>query len=51
MEQLKERVNKKIKLSMKNATNYLSNELNKSSGKRYVNKEAVLGMIIDKVDK
>ena len=51
IEQLTQKVDVEIKLAVKKATNYLSNELKKNSGKGYVNKEAVLEMISDKIDK
>lgn len=50
-EQIRIKIDQEIKLAVKNATNFLSNELQKSSGKGYVNKDAVYEMIRDKVDK
>jgi frataxin-like iron-binding protein CyaY len=51
LEELSKKLDRDVKLAVKNATNYLSNELKKSSGKGYVNREAVLELISDKVDK
>ena len=45
------KIDTEIKLAVKKATSYLLNEIKKSTDKGYVNKDTVLDMIWDKVDK
>lgn len=51
LETISQKVDTEIKLAVKRATSYLAKELKKNDGKGYVNKETVLEMISDKIDK